>query len=1046
MNNESIWKQVLKSFFPITVLMTWLHLLFHWKPLLDKAVKGEIKKESKPIPFFLACYGITTVILVLVVTGPAMTWYHAHSRLKAPYSWEFRSYFDITGDELLDSAILVANPKTYTIASKKIEEKVKSTSIEAIIDHLKDHDRIILGDQFRIASNEAEKKLKNQHLLKRYCYPLIIIATTWFLHKLFRKPNYRYYQTLSVCLYFLAFWMPIYTLLLVVVDLTKPSLIWFVIITVLFLISLATHFLFTFSQTHQIKYRRCFFAFLGWSVVHFACWLGVLAVFLVINNRPLEQPRMSKSQFFENSLESSKYHLELIKVSTIGETISHEELFMLAHAHIVYANNLTQVGKEDKAKNELLESREYIRRMILEKPNHKQSLLVNSMFNNSMGELLKLKDPPAALQHYQASLLNMEHLSKLDPNDNGNMLCTATTHEKIGNVLLVMDKREKAQLAFEQSMTITKQLVEDDPNNHDLKYLLGIGHERMGNMFNKDGNSNAALREFRCALAIYEDLAKRMPKKENYVRAPYVIHKQIGIILSSEGDWEGALRALHAGKAVVEKILNKFPDDLNLKLQMAIIDRIIGDTLFAQGDKNAAKKGFLGGIDQIGTLLSIDSQNVTWLREKAFCYRRFGDVCLAQDELQTAYSAYQNENLTWVLIASNAKEDSDFQFDIAYTFERMATVLDRMGKTSEALNMLEESLRIHKSLASLHPASAIIVGASRIVHEKIGDHYYAHQKYEDALKAYRAALNISTKTEILEPDNAEWKFSQYFYYCKILDVSLAQRDQKAALEANKNAQEIAEELVGKEPENSKWQHCLLDRLNKKGLILFGQNELTGALTPFRAAQQIGEELLEKDNQQKTSLKAKLFDIHVCIGIILHENKDLNGAMRELRLASEIGDSLTADEMVKKNLLRQAFCEVCLRIGDDLFDKEDLKGALEFCDLSLQAGESLLQQDSKNVQLCNTVSWCNVVRGRIFMKMGEQQKARMCWEKAEEIIRAAASDSKEIPVLDTYAQALLLQGRFEEARPIVEELLAKGWNNSEFLSLCEENKLLDPNSP
>jgi len=55
----------------------------------------------------------------------------------------------------------------------------------------------------------------------------------------------------------------------------------------------------------------------------------------------------------------------------------------------------------------------------------------------------------------------------------------------------------------------------------------------------------------------------------------------------------------------------------------------------------------------------------------------------------------------------------------------------------------------------------------------------------------------------------------------------------------------------------------------------------------------------------------------------------------------------------------------------------------------------------------------------------------------------ALERGDLYYLDTYARALLLLGRVDEARPVVEELRSKGWKGSAFLELCCQHDLILP---
>ena len=50
-------------------------------------------------------------------------------------------------------------------------------------------------------------------------------------------------------------------------------------------------------------------------------------------------------------------------------------------------------------------------------------------------------------------------------------------------------------------------------------------------------------------------------------------------------------------------------------------------------------------------------------------------------------------------------------------------------------------------------------------------------------------------------------------------------------------------------------------------------------------------------------------------------------------------------------------------------------------------------------------------------------------------------SEVVADLHVHALALLYLGRVDEARPLAEKLLAKGWRQPDFIELCQEHGLM-----
>ncbi len=79
-------------------------------------------------------------------------------------------------------------------------------------------------------------------------------------------------------------------------------------------------------------------------------------------------------------------------------------------------------------------------------------------------------------------------------------------------------------------------------------------------------------------------------------------------------------------------------------------------------------------------------------------------------------------------------------------------------------------------------------------------------------------------------------------------------------------------------------------------------------------------------------------------------------------------------------------------------------------------------------------------GRIEAAAGDHAAAASRFARAAELVEPFAADSRVIDHARLYAEALVLLGRVDEARPIVERLLSTGWRDPRFLSLMRDHGL------
>lgn len=79
-------------------------------------------------------------------------------------------------------------------------------------------------------------------------------------------------------------------------------------------------------------------------------------------------------------------------------------------------------------------------------------------------------------------------------------------------------------------------------------------------------------------------------------------------------------------------------------------------------------------------------------------------------------------------------------------------------------------------------------------------------------------------------------------------------------------------------------------------------------------------------------------------------------------------------------------------------------------------------------------------GELYQAAGAGERAAESWGRAVALMEPLAAGEADMDQLHVHAMALLHLGRVDEARPMVEKLLAKGWADPGFLELCRKHGL------
>ena len=268
--------------------------------------------------------------------------------------------------------------------------------------------------------------------------------------------------------------------------------------------------------------------------------------------------------------------------------------------------------------------------------------------------------------------------------------------------------------------------------------------------------------------------------------------------------------------------------------------------------------------------------------------------------------------------------------------------------------------------------------------------------------------------------------------------------------------EILEKTLGPEHQNVASTLSNLAELYR----LVGRYE--DAEPRFRRALAIQEGALGPDHPRLTTTLASLADLHRARGELspaveiyeriariqatgLESNHPSLGLTFDVRgdLLLALGDREQAERFYLQALALLAsapaeYRPVLALASADLGHLYTLMGrfadAEELYARSLTLGEQLLAEQPHRRSSTNRLATAQVGLGELFRAMGKEQEAEATFLRAVELMAPLTADSEIVPDLKVHAVALIHLGWGEEAREMVERLLAKGYRESRFLAL------------
>jgi eukaryotic-like serine/threonine-protein kinase len=393
---------------------------------------------------------------------------------------------------------------------------------------------------------------------------------------------------------------------------------------------------------------------------------------------------------------------------------------------------------------------------------------------------------------------------------------------------------------------------------------------------------------------------------------------------------------------------------------------------------------------------------------------------------------------------------------VAQSLDALAGLAFSEGDYPRAKSLWQQALTLReKALGPNHPRVADILDRLANAHLRTGEDAAAEQLFQRALSLRQAALGPR------HPSTAESLANLANFYRQHGDPARAEPLYRRALGVN-------EEILGR-------HHPKVARnLYNLGLCLMDRGDFAGSEALIRRALEIQRQSLGPAHPEVATSLNSLATLHdrrgdaataeslyrqalaiqeralgpdhpsvgytlMNLGLLISRRGDLAGAEPLYRRAISIWEKRFGPD---HPLVVQALGNLAgLRR-----ERGDSAEARALFERAIAASRKRLAADPQNPGERQRLAQALVELGKLERDLGERAQAEASWREAVTLMAPMTADAADadnaaaVDFLDTHARALLYLGRDDEARPLVKTLLARGWNDAEFLALCRQRGL------
>lgn len=434
-----------------------------------------------------------------------------------------------------------------------------------------------------------------------------------------------------------------------------------------------------------------------------------------------------------------------------------------------------------------------------------------------------------------------------------------------------------------------------------------------------------------------------------------------------------------------------------------------------------------------------EGESIPAARLRRFAHAQMAEIYFTRGETQKALDFGSRGLSIAERLAGEEPQKPYLQDELALSLSQVGNILKVLGRPEQARRHLFHSLKIRQRLVEEEPGDANQKLMLMLVHSSIGD-TLQRSGGEEAMASYRKAWAIGEElaekyagnvylesngcdiyekilslkvtyglspeefdgmaSEILKvrkeiaeknPDNEQFQLSLASSYQVLAFIDLIKGRDDRAVENSTKALEIVQAVAGTNPNNMVYQFHLAYAHGRLGEILWGTGQAARTGDHHRAVLRISQQLAERDLGNRTW------------------QSELAGAHS--------------------------------RMATSLLAEGDIEGALEASRAAITRFEPLLHTYPNDPDLLRSLAWAHTLAGRAYEARGEEARARKEWSQAVEIMAPVTRKLPRSQFLDTQVRALLYLGRTEEARPLVDVLVRRGWNYTDFRELLRKKGLL-----
>jgi eukaryotic-like serine/threonine-protein kinase len=424
--------------------------------------------------------------------------------------------------------------------------------------------------------------------------------------------------------------------------------------------------------------------------------------------------------------------------------------------------------------------------------------------------------------------------------------------------------------------------------------------------------------------------------------------------------------------------------------------------------------------------------------------RLLGQVQLDQGNSDAALQTFRESLSLAEHLARRDTNNGEWQLGLGASHFWIGNIRFLAKNPDGALEHWRTYLEIAKRMAEQQPDSALYWLERSYGHGNVGTALEAKGDLVGARAAFEQALEDKLWLVKIDPDDLEYQSALATAYNKVGHVQRKMGDLQGALRSHRAELTVREAVAQRDTGNAQSRWLLALSQSFLGELLASVGSADESLERRFAALRHLEELVRRDSTNATWRRGLALSERLA-GIGLVEHGRTAEGTRRLHSSHRLLQDLVAVQPASVDFRQElAKTEVALATAHRLGGRPD--NAKVAAQRALATLEPMWAERPDHPESRRVASHALLEVGLAEARLGSPRRARVAWQRARETIEPIAQASGSTDHLAAHGLALLHLDQLDEARPIVETLLERGYRRADFLALVREKKLVPEPRP